>query len=671
MILRKFDQNHDEKGRFTFSDNPQGPTGNPRGRPLLDANPKTRLLEGTSPQFGREASQIGGGIGGGIAGQIAGKLGGAALGGAIGSLAGPEGTIIGARWGASFGPIVGSLIGDYVGSRIGTALFDLKQGMDGHPVGAQPVKTGEFTPRDWAGEAGATAAGWGAYSAASRFGGETAGSSVGRGLGEGAGMFLPGGPSLWGTIGQTVGGAAGVELPSAAGDIAGYAGGVKAYDAARGGAGAPAGAAVGRALGAARVAERSVGKSLFDSPPKSYDGSWGSMTTQAPAHLFGPKAWAKIKNTPFGHYVMDRVKTVAERMDDAAEQHGIETKPMPKKTTQQIFEQPAERFAQQGSQNLFENQQAQAQAVMAPPGSPKGGPQGGGGGASPSPGGSPPGGAPSAPPPPGGIAKLFTLRSLFRFPNDAVARDAYRTGGTANVNFLRRMQESDRKSRNFQLRLAMNQPKVENLAQKPDEDEQMYQARMQRVMAASVANSEQTRPQLFHAGPVGSPNPISQAQRTLYTVKLRKSAKNAENSTREPDTDWRITTEIAKDLSLKQGLVYGWASVIEKGGETITDHQGDRISSDELVKAAHDYMTNERHGGVLHDEIGHDIGHIVESVVFTKELQKHLGVDLGKVGWLIGYKITDDRVKMMVKSGVLKAFSIGGKGRREEVLDAA
>jgi hypothetical protein len=116
---------------------------------------------------------------------------------------------------------------------------------------------------------------------------------------------------------------------------------------------------------------------------------------------------------------------------------------------------------------------------------------------------------------------------------------------------------------------------------------------------------------------------------------------------------------------LKQGLVYGWASIIEKDGEIVTDHQGDRITPDELVKAAHDFICNSRQGGVLHDQYGHRIGHIVESVVFTKELQDHLGIDLGKVGWLIGYQITDPKVKTLIKSGMLKAFSIGGRGRRE------
>jgi hypothetical protein len=58
-------------------------------------------------------------------------------------------------------------------------------------------------------------------------------------------------------------------------------------------------------------------------------------------------------------------------------------------------------------------------------------------------------------------------------------------------------------------------------------------------------------------------------------------------------------------------------------------------------------------------------------VVFTKEMQGHLGIDLWKVVWLLGYQIVDPRVKTLVKSGVLKSFSIGGRGRRELVQDAA
>lgn len=138
----------------------------------------------------------------------------------------------------------------------------------------------------------------------------------------------------------------------------------------------------------------------------------------------------------------------------------------------------------------------------------------------------------------------------------------------------------------------------------------------------------------------------------------------------------KVHVEIAKAApmgELKDGTVWGWASIIEKGGKVVTDHQGDRISEEELVKAAHDYMTNSRIGGALHmynsDKPDEPLsaGRVVESVVLTHDLQKALGIDLGKVGWLVGYHIEDSHVRKAAASGKLISFSIGGKGVREKI----
>lgn len=121
---------------------------------------------------------------------------------------------------------------------------------------------------------------------------------------------------------------------------------------------------------------------------------------------------------------------------------------------------------------------------------------------------------------------------------------------------------------------------------------------------------------------------------------------------------------------LKDGLVWGWASMIEKDGQTIRDYQGDQITEAELVKAAHDYMTNSRTGSAMHiycedaDRQPLKCGEVVESMVFTKDLQKAMGISLPHIGWLIGYKISNPAVRKAVASGQLKAFSIGGSGLR-------
>jgi hypothetical protein len=115
-------------------------------------------------------------------------------------------------------------------------------------------------------------------------------------------------------------------------------------------------------------------------------------------------------------------------------------------------------------------------------------------------------------------------------------------------------------------------------------------------------------------------------------------------------------------------LVYGWASVIKIGGKTVVDWQEDAIEVNELQKGAHKFISDMRKAKAMHK--GAVIGEVVESMVFTKELQEALGIDLGQIGWFIVMKIHDEDIWDKVKKGVFKAFSIGGSAKRVEV-DAA
>lgn len=116
-----------------------------------------------------------------------------------------------------------------------------------------------------------------------------------------------------------------------------------------------------------------------------------------------------------------------------------------------------------------------------------------------------------------------------------------------------------------------------------------------------------------------------------------------------------------------QRLVYVWASVVTKNGTAVIDSQGDVIELCEIQGAAHDFMMNAREGKVMHK--GDKVSDVVESMVFTEDLQKALGVDLGKEGWLIAFKVHDDDVWKDVKAGNLPMASIGGSGYRQEVED--
>lgn len=595
--LKKFNQEHDQRGQFTGPGTSHQPTGNPPGRPPSSG--------GKSPSLGRAVGAAGITAGAGLLGGYAGELGGALLGSAIG----PEGTIAGSWTGEQIGQyagqLLGSMVGDALGTKIGSALLGIKEKADQHGVGM-----GAFV--------GQEAAGWGGY-AASRL---LPGGSAVRGLFDlvpdvsRPGRLLAsravqgGSEALGGAIGGTIAGASGGK------------GGEKA--AVRAGE---------------KAAKRSLRKHFLDKPPAAYKASGGkfmSMYQSSLPNLFGPKAWADVSSTPFGSYIRSRVKAIAEKMDDQAEANGIDTKPANPvdvslaRHSLQLKQQDA---MQQQADQQRELAMAQAQGQNNPQKN----------------GNSP-------------LGKAFTL---MRAPNDTAGLDLRRETGTPmSMKFLRRMQAKDTSNKQLALNRALAQPNVQNLQRAPNEDERTYRQRMQQVMHASIVATNRLRPQLFNGGAAEaglSGLPPNQESRRFVVSKKRGSGKHK----------FTISANFAKGFNtedtLAKGLVYGWASVIEKDGKIVTDHEGDRIDIEDLTDAAHNFITKSRNGGVLHDEYGHHIGHIVESVIFSKQLQKALGIDLGKVGWLIGYQITDPRVKMMVKGGLLKSFSVGGKGRRVPV----
>jgi hypothetical protein len=118
-------------------------------------------------------------------------------------------------------------------------------------------------------------------------------------------------------------------------------------------------------------------------------------------------------------------------------------------------------------------------------------------------------------------------------------------------------------------------------------------------------------------------------------------------------------------INKDERLVFGWASVVEENGKLVKDTQGDVIPPEVLEKAAYNYVISARMAGERHAKMG--VGTLVESMMFTKEKQDALGIDLGKVGWFIGFKMFDDKVWKEIKAGKYPAFSIGGWGKGQPV----
>jgi hypothetical protein len=121
-------------------------------------------------------------------------------------------------------------------------------------------------------------------------------------------------------------------------------------------------------------------------------------------------------------------------------------------------------------------------------------------------------------------------------------------------------------------------------------------------------------------------------------------------------------------LDVPQRVAYGWASVTaQANGQPVVDCQGDVIAVDDLEKAVHGFLAK---GGVVKAmHAGGSVARVVESFLSTPTKLQKLGLapDALPQGWFVGVKVEDEATWQRVATGELKAFSIGGKGRREEM----
>lgn len=124
------------------------------------------------------------------------------------------------------------------------------------------------------------------------------------------------------------------------------------------------------------------------------------------------------------------------------------------------------------------------------------------------------------------------------------------------------------------------------------------------------------------------------------------------------------TADILK-VDTERRIAWGWASVSTLKGELVTDLQGDTITPQEMEKMADRFMASARTAKAMHE--GDQIGEVLHSFPITNEIAKAFGMETDREGWIIGMKIHDDTVWQGFKDGTYKAFSIGGRSKRERI----
>lgn len=123
--------------------------------------------------------------------------------------------------------------------------------------------------------------------------------------------------------------------------------------------------------------------------------------------------------------------------------------------------------------------------------------------------------------------------------------------------------------------------------------------------------------------------------------------------------------EICKVNEMKR-IVYGKVLVPDK-----VDSQGDIVTREEIENAAHNFLISIQKAYKELVETGRQVTKAGE-IGFMHTVFKGVG-NIGYVveswidddgSWMLGTKITDDRIWQMILDGKIKGYSIGGVGRR-------
>lgn len=125
------------------------------------------------------------------------------------------------------------------------------------------------------------------------------------------------------------------------------------------------------------------------------------------------------------------------------------------------------------------------------------------------------------------------------------------------------------------------------------------------------------------------------------------------------DEDFSLSIEIEKSAP-DGSFVRGWACVVSDEGRPVnTDWEGDAMPMGVLRDAVHEFMAGERVAKVMHN--GEQTGAIVESLLIDDEFAALHGIVHKKRGWWAGMEVHCEKARAKVRSGELKAFSIGGR----------
>lgn len=117
---------------------------------------------------------------------------------------------------------------------------------------------------------------------------------------------------------------------------------------------------------------------------------------------------------------------------------------------------------------------------------------------------------------------------------------------------------------------------------------------------------------------------------------------------------------LLKKFNSEKRLVYGEVLVPD-----VEDSQGDLVSSEEIEKAAHEYLRTFRLVGDSHEDLAP--AEVVESYIAPVDFTPEGGDLIRKGSWVMVVKVQSEELWQEILKGEYTGFSIGGEAYRDPV----
>jgi hypothetical protein len=149
--------------------------------------------------------------------------------------------------------------------------------------------------------------------------------------------------------------------------------------------------------------------------------------------------------------------------------------------------------------------------------------------------------------------------------------------------------------------------------------------------------------------------------KSFFTKEELVPRETTEDKPAEKSDEFKEELQICK-LDVAKQIVYGAFLIPNKA-----DHAGDVISSEDVEKVAHEFLTKYREIDEMHHKEKTEAD-IIESAIAWENGMKYYGKEIPIGTWFGAVKVYNKNIWEKIEAGIYKGFSVRITGKREEII---